>query len=375
MDYGAAYKDCYWMDFSVLERFMKDVLMQVGVPEADADIVTEVLIESDKRGIDSHGIGRLKPIYIDRIDDGIMNPVTKIDVLRDERTTAVLDGNNGLGHVVSRRAMEKAIEKAKSHGMGMTAVRNSTHYGIAGYYVTMATEAGLIGITGTNARPSIAPTFGVENMLGTNPLTFGIPTDEEFPFVLDCATSVTQRGKIEVYGREGKDLPEGWVIGKDGKTRTDTMQVLKDLNTGDAALAPLGGIGEETGGYKGYGYAMVVEMLSAALQGGSFLKDLNGFDEEGRKIPYPLGHFFIAIDPEQFLGLDTFKGITGMICRQIRTSTRSPGEERIFTPGENEWIAWQYRREHGCPVPESLQKTMVTLRDRFSLDYQFGFEQ
>ena len=374
MAYEDAYKDCVWVGFEVLERFMYDALIGAGIPAEDAEVVTEILITSDKRGIDSHGIGRLKPIYIDRIDAGILNPVTKIDVVKDDMTAAVLDGNNGMGHVVGKKAMEMAIEKAKEYGMGMVAVRNSTHYGIAGYYNLMATEAGMIGITGTNARPSIAPTFGVENMLGTNPLTFGIPTDEEFPFVLDCATSVSQRGKIEVYGRAGKELPPGWVIGNDGKTRTDTKQILVDLTKGKAALAPLGGLGESTGGYKGFGYSMVVEILSAALQDGSYLKALNGFDADGKRIPYPLGHFFIAIDPERFMGLDTLKRIAGNICRDVRNSTVAPDAERIYTAGEKEHIAWQYRKEHGCPVPESLQKVMVELRDRYDLGYTFDFE-
>lgn len=375
MAYEDAYKDCVWVEFEVLEKFMYDALRGAGVPEEDAKIVGEVLITSDKRGIDSHGIGRLKPIYIDRIDAGILNPETKIDVIKDEKATAVLDGNNGMGHVVSKKAMEIAIEKAKEYGLGMVVVRNSTHYGIAGYYNLMAVNEGLIGITGTNARPSIAPTFGVENMLGTNPLTFGFPTDEEFPFVLDCATSVSQRGKIEVYGRAGKELPAGWVIGNDGKTRTDTQQILIDLTKGKAALAPLGGLGEQTAGYKGYGFSMVVEILSAALQDGSYLKMLNGFDDEGKKIPYPLGHFFIAIDPEKFMGLETFKKIAGNICRGVRNSQVAPGEERIYTAGEKEYDAWQYRKVHGCPVPPSLQKVMVELRDRYDLGYTFDFEK
>lgn len=375
MAYEDAYKDCVWIDFETLERFMVEALQASGVPESDARIIGDVLIESDKRGIDSHGIGRLKPIYIDRIAIGIMNPVTRIEVLKDDMTSAVLDGHNGMGHVVGKRAMEMAIEKARKYGMGMVAVRNSNHYGIAGYFATMAVDAGMIGITGTNARPSIAPTFGVENMLGTNPLTFGIPTDEDFPFVLDCATSVTQRGKIEVYGRAGKELPPGWVIGLDGNTRTDTQQVLKDLTTGEAALTPLGGIGEETGGYKGFGYAMVVEILCAALQDGSFMKELNGFDADHKPIPYPLGHFFIAIDPERFMGLQVFKRVAGAICREIRSSKRAPGADRIYTAGEKEYEAWQYRKVHGCPVPPSLQKMMVALRDQFDLDYHFDFEQ
>ena len=323
-EYAEHYADCAWLSFEELEAFMVDALVNAGIPAADAAIIGDVLIESDKRGIDSHGIGRLKPIYIDRIDIGIMNPVTKIEVVKDEQATAVIDGHNGMGHVVGHKAMEMAIEKAKQYGIGMVVARNSNHYGISGYFATMATKAGMIGVTGTNARPSIAPTHGVENMLGTNPLVFGMPTDEEFPFVIDCATSVTQRGKIEVYGRAGKELPEGWVIDHEGKTRTDTQQVLKDLTTGKAALTPLGGSGEVTGGYKGYGYAMVVEILSAALQDGAWMKALNGFDENGKAIPYPLGHFFIAIDPGHFMGVDTFKRIAGTICRELRASQKAP---------------------------------------------------
>jgi LDH2 family malate/lactate/ureidoglycolate dehydrogenase len=362
------------IEFETLERFMRDALVAAGVPAEDAGIVADVLIESDKRGIDSHGIGRLKPIYLDRIDAGILNPVTAIEVVTDRLTAAVLDGHNGLGHVVSVHAMKLAIEKARTFGMGMVAVRNSTHYGIAGYYATLATDAGMIGVTGTNARPSIAPTGGVENMLGTNPLTWGLPTDEPFPFVLDCATSVTQRGKIEVYGREGRDLPPGWVIGSDGTPRTDTAQVLKDLTAGTAALTPLGGIGEETAGYKGYGYAAVVEILSAALQDGAWMKALNGTDAAGHAIPYPLGHFFIAINPAFFMGLDTFKRIAGSICRELRASRKAPGWARIYTAGEKEWEARQERCAHGCPVPPSLQKVMTAIRDRFKLPYRFGFE-
>ena len=375
MSYADAYKDCEWLEFEVLENFMKDCLIKSGVPEKDAETVSDVLIASDKRGIDSHGIGRLKPIYIDRIDWGILNPVTKIDIVKETPTTAVIDGNNGMGHVVSKKAMQIAIDKAKENGMGMTAVRNSTHYGIAGYYSLMACEAGMIGITGTNARPSIAPTFGVENMLGTNPLTIGFPTDEEFPFVIDAATSVTQRGKIEMYSRMGKELPPGWVIGRDGKTRTDTDQVLVDLTKGKAALTPVGGLGEDTAGYKGFGYSTVVEVLSAALQGGSFLKDLNGFDGDGNRIPYPLGHFFIAINIDAFLGLDLFKKIAGSIMRDLRNSEKAPGQDRIYTAGEKEWVAWNYRKEHGCPVPLVLQKQMVEMRDRWGLDYSFPWDK
>ena len=365
-----------WEKFEIMEQFMIDVFKKVGVPEEDAMVCAEILISADKRGIDSHGCGRFKPIYIDRIRAGIQNPVTNFEVVREGPTTAVVDGHDGMGHVIGKRSMQMAIDKAKTYGMGMVTVRNSTHYGIAGYYTMMAAGQGMIGITGTNARPSIAPTFGVENMLGTNPLTVGLPSDEDFPFVLDCATSVTQRGKIEVYDRADKDLPEGWVIDEEGKIRTDTKQVLIDLDHGKAALTPLGGVGEENGGYKGYGYATVVEILSSALQGGAFLKALNGLDGKGDKVPFHLGHFFIAIDINAFTEVSAFKKTTGDILRQLRASKKMPGQERIYTAGEKEYLSWLERKDKGVPFNENMQKTFIKLRDEMGLvQYKFTFEQ
>jgi LDH2 family malate/lactate/ureidoglycolate dehydrogenase len=365
----------YWVDFETMERFMRDVFTGVGVPEEDAAICAEVLIAADKRGIDSHGIGRLKPIYYDRIKQGIQNPVTEFEIVREGPTTAVIDGHDGMGHVIAKRAMQMAIDKAKEFGMGMVAVRNSTHYGIAGYYPLMAIENDMIGITGTNARPSIAPTFGVENMLGTNPLTFGMPSDEPFPFFLDCATSISQRGKIEVYDRAGKDLPPGWVIGEDGSTRTDTHQILKDLVAGTAALTPLGGIGEVGGGYKGYGYAAVVEILSAALQQGAFLKGLLGFNDDGSRRPYHLGHFFMAIDISAFVEPAEFKKTTGEILRALRNSKKAPGCERIYTAGEKEYECWLERKDKGVPINKALQDNIVQLKKELNLtQYNFDFE-
>jgi LDH2 family malate/lactate/ureidoglycolate dehydrogenase len=275
-----------WWDFDSVENFMRDGFMAIGTPEEEAKICANVLVEADKRGIDSHGVGRFKPIYLDRIWAGSQEPKTKFEIVKETETTAVIDGHNGMGHYIAYRANKMAIEKAKKHGIAMTVVRNSTHYGAACYYPLMAIKEGMIGMTGTNARPSIAPTWGVEPMLGTNPFTFGMPTDEEFPFVLDCATSVTQRGKLEVYGRIGKQLPEGWVIGEDGTYRTDTDQVLIDLTKDKAALTPLGGLGEDLGGYKGYGYSTVVEMLSTCFSEADYLKKLIGVDENGKKFRF-----------------------------------------------------------------------------------------
>jgi len=363
------------VSWDLIGEFMTEAFKKMGVPQEDAQICAEILMESDRRGIESHGCNRFKPIYIDRIQAGIQNPVTTIEVLKETPTTAVLDGNDGMGMVVSHKAMTMAIEKAKKYGMGMVAVRNSTHYGIAGYYPTMATKENMIGITGTNARPSIAPTFGVENMLGTNPLTVGMPTDEEFPFVLDCATSITQRGKIEYFARNNQDTPAGMVIGQDGKAMTDSDQILKDLVSGSAALAPLGGIGEELGGYKGYGYATMIEILSAALQAGSFLKGLTGFNEQGEKQPYHLGHFFMAIDTEAFMGADSFKKTAGDILRALRASKKAPDAERIYTAGEKEYLAWLERKDKGVPVGESVQKDLIEVRDQLDLDFEFPFEK
>lgn len=366
-------EDRTYVSWDFIEDFMVSAFKKIGVPETDAKICANVLMESDRRGIESHGVNRFKPIYIDRINAGIQKPVTKIDVLRETPTTAVFDANDGMGMVASHKAMLLAIEKAKKYGMGMVAVRNSTHYGIAGYYATMASEAGMIGITGTNARPSIAPTFGVENMLGTNPLTIGLPTDEDFPFVLDCATSITQRGKIEYFAKINKDTPSGMVVGRDGLPKTDSKQILKDLVNNQAALAPLGGIGEDLAGYKGYGYATVVEILSAALQAGSFLKMLNGKDESGNLMPYHLGHFFIAIDTEAFMGLESFKKTAGNILRDLRNSEKAPGEKRIYTAGEKEYLIWLERKDKGVPLNQACIEDIRKVNDMLDLKKTLPF--
>jgi len=363
-----------YVPWDLITSFITDAFVAAGVPQEDAAICADVLAESDRRGIESHGCNRFKPIYIDRIQAGIQKPVTQYEVLKETPTTLVVDAHDGMGMVASHHMMVSLIEKASTYGLAMGAIRNSTHYGIAGYWTTMASDKGMIGITGTNARPSIAPTFGVENMLGTNPLTFSMPTDEEFPFCLDCATSITQRGKLEYFARNGKDTPAGMVIGRDGSALTDTPYILEALTKGDAALAPLGGIGEELAGYKGYGYATVVEILSAALQDGAFLHGLLGPASGDPSKPYHLGHFFLVINPDFFMGEEAFRKTTGDILRALRASEKAPGEERIYTAGEKEWLVWQERKDKGVPVGEGVQKDLVAVRDYYHLDYQFPFE-
>ncbi len=364
------------LDWKTTHDFIKDAFVGYGVPADEAEIVTDVLLESDRRGIESHGCNRFKPVYIDRIKAGIQFAETNFEILKETETTAVVDGHHGMGQVIGHKAMTMAIEKAKKYGMGMVVVRNSTHYGIAGYYTTMATKAGCIGMTGTNARPSVAPTFGVEGMFGTNPFTLGVPTDEDFDFNFDCATSITQNGKVEYYERIGEEIHPGTVIDIDGNpVEGDAGVALKKIRQGTAALTTLGGIGEALGGYKGYGFAMFVEFLSSILQDGAYGKDLDGKDAEGNIRPYQLGHFFIAIDTEHFLGEEIARKKAGDIIRGVRASKKAPGEDRIYTAGEKEYDIWMQRKDSGVPINESVQKEMNQVRDDLGLDYIFPWEK
>ena len=364
---------CPW---NLITDFVTDAFVGYGVPREDAEVCTDVLLESDKRGIESHGCNRFKPIYIDRIIAGIQQPVTNFEIIKETETTAVIDGHDGMGQVIGKRAMQMAIDKAKKYGIGMTVVRNSCHYGIAGYYATQATQQGCIGMTGTNARPSVAPTWGVDGMFGTNPFTIGIPTDEKFDFVFDCATSITQNGKIEYYERIGEDVHPGTIVGIDGEAvEGDAGVALKRIREGTAALTTLGGIGEALGGYKGYGFALVVEILSAALQDGAYGKDLNGKDADGNLRPYQLGHFFIAIDTEHFLGEELVRAKAGDICRSMRASKKAPDAERIYTAGEKEYEIWKKREDSGVPINEAVQAEINEVRDKLGLSYTFPWEE
>jgi LDH2 family malate/lactate/ureidoglycolate dehydrogenase len=349
------------LPIDVLQNFMVEVFTRIGVPKDDARICSEILIASDLKGIESHGIGRLK-MYYDRIKLGIQQPVTKIDVIRDRYATAVWDGNHGMGHVVAHKAMLEAISKAGKYGLGAVAVRNSTHYGICGYYSELATRHNMIGLVFTNARPSICPTNGVDPLLGTNPICFGAPTDLAYPFLYDAATSISQRGKIEQLDREEKNTPEGWAIDREGNYCTNTPQLLKDLVSQTAALLPIGGMDELSGSHKGYGLATMVEILCAALQDGSFTNALLGSDELGKPCPYRLGHFFLAINVDFFIEIDRFRKICGDICRDLQNSTLLPGRERIWVAGEKEYENELRVREHGVPIVPNLLKNIKTMQ-------------
>ena len=357
-----------YMPCDTVEKFMRDAFVAAGVPAEDAALCANVLISADKRGIDSHGVGRLCSFYLDRIRDKVQQAVTQVEFVRKSGATAVVDGHAGMAMVVAKKSMEYAMECAKKYGVGIVAIRNSSHFGRAGYYADLAAKEGMIGFCVTNARPAIAPTFSTQNVLGTNPMAFTMPSDEAFPFAFDCATSVAQRGKIELYGRLGKELPPGWVIDIEGKTRTDTQGILADLMKSRAALAPLGGIGEEGAGYKGYGFATVVELLSSALQQGYFLSQLTGFAADGSKQSPRIGHFLMAINIENFTDLASFKKHVGDVLREIRSARKAPGKARIYTAGEKEYLTLLEREKSGIAINTALRKMMLKVKADYKLD-------
>ena len=355
-----------------VRAFTIKTLERMGVPPEDARVTTEILITADVWGIRSHGIGHLK-LYNDRIKVGHQRAITRLEVVRETPAAAVADGSNGMGQVVGYKMMKLAIEKARQFGMGAVAVRNSSHYGIAGYYAKMAVDEGMLGMCFTNARPAVTPTFGAYPLLGTNPIAFGAPTDEPFPFLFDAATSVAARGKVEVLERAGKPTPAGWVINEDGTMATDSVQILKDMVTKKAALLPLGGAGELFGGHKGYGLGTMVEILSSTLQSGAYLSGLTDFDAQGKPQPLRIGHFFLTMKVENFVALDEFKKSTGNLLRELRATRKVPGAERIFTAGEKEYYRAQQVNVQGLGISPGLQRNLKGLQQELGLEYDLGF--
>ena len=350
----------------VIQHFVEQVFVEVGTPPDDARICAEVLVASDLRGIESHGVGRLK-VYYERIRAGVQRVETEIEIVQETETTALIDGHHGMGAVIGYRSMRLAMDKARQYGLGSVAVRNSTHFGIAGYYPLMAAREGMMGLALTNARPVIPPTFGAEPKLGTNPIAFAAPSDAGFPFCFDAATSVVSRGKIEVHDRAEKPTPEGWVIDPAGQPLTDPGQILGGLGSGRAMMLPLGGAGEETGGYKGYDLATMVEILCASLCAGAFMKDLLGIAPDGSRRPYMLGHFFLAIDIGHFLPVELSKQITGGIMRDLQSAQKAPGQERIYVAGEKEHERQELVRERGIPVNHNLRRDLQAVREELGI--------
>jgi LDH2 family malate/lactate/ureidoglycolate dehydrogenase len=356
-----------------LVDFMVEALVAMKVPQDESKIIADVLITSDLWGVRSHGIAHLK-MYYERMKRGLQLPVTNIAVVKDTPTTAVLDGGNGMGMVVGYIAMNMAIEKARKFGLGAVAVRNSSHYGVAGYYPLMAAKEGMFGMSVTNAHPSTAPTFGTRPMLGTNPIAVAAPTDEEFPYMFDAATSVAPRGKIEIAARASKPVPEGWVVNQEGVSVTDSANMIKEMDLGNVALLPVGGMGELMGGHKGYGLSTLVEILSASFQNGTYLWGLTDTDAEGKPQFLRIGHFFLAMNVEFFLPLAEFKKVTGNILRELRESPKVPGQPRIYTAGEKEFYNTQRVQSEGVEITPGVQKALQALQQELKIsDHNLGF--
>jgi len=333
-----------------LTDFCQRVFEKMGIPPQDAFTTSEVLVLADLRGIDSHGVARLRRYYTG-LKNGVMVPKPQIKVVHETPITALLDGGAALGQVAGKRGMEMAIEKARKNGVGFVAVRNSNHYGIAGYYSLMALEHDLIGISLTNSDVYVVPTFGREVMLGTNPISVTIPTLKERPFVLDMSTAVATLGKLEVYSRKSKKLPLGWATDEKGQSCDDPTRVLANIRSkAGGGILPLGGEGEEFGGHKGYGLDLLVDILSGVLSGSGYSNLLYPKTPEGKPLPSLVGHFFGALRVDYFRPVEEFKKDMDELIQRLRNSAKAEGQMRIYIHGEKEFELEEKYRKEGIPL-------------------------
>lgn len=346
-----------------LRAFVAAVLEKAGVDAQDARDVGDVLVAADLRGIESHGVARLESYYVSRINKGKLNPRPNYSVVRETATSVLYDADNGLGHPVGKRAMQAVIDKAREHGAAFGAVRNSNHFGIAGYYAMMALEHDMIGLASTNSVRYGAPTFGRDVMLGTNPLAFAIPTAQEPPFVLDFATTTVPKGKLEVYKRKGKPLSEGWAIDANGYSTLDPDEALR------GALLPLGGFGTEHGGHKGYGLGLLVDILCGVLSGGRFG---NGLPLVNDTMEGAISHWFGAFRVDGFRETDQFKADMDRELRAFKESARVPDQQRIYVAGEPEFLKTRYHREHGVPVHVKVWDGLQNLAREYGLPFEIA---
>ncbi len=352
-----------------LKEFVIQVFVKMGVPVEDARVTADVLVAANLRGIDSHGVARTRR-YVQGLRDGVMLATPEIQVVRQTPVTALLDGGAGLGQVVGHRAMRLAMEKAANAGVGFVAVRNSNHYGIAGYYAMMALEQDLISISMTNSATLVVPTFGRDAVLGTNPLSVAVPTGEERPFVLDMATSVVTRGKLEEYDRLEQPLLEGWATDERGIPTDDAARVLANMKEVlGGGISPLGGTGEELGGHKGYGLAFLVDILCGVLPGAAYASQVYPKDEGGKPLPSNIGHFFGAMQVDSFRPAQEFKASMDDIIQVLKSSAKAEGQERIFIHGEKEFEMAEQRMREGIPLHPKVVKDLRDIGEELGVPY------
>ena len=350
--------------YQQLFNFTTGVFQHIGCPSDQAALATKVLISADLRGIDSHGVARLSG-YVRLWEAKRVNATPAIKIIHETPSTAVVDGDSGLGLVVAPFAMQVAIDKAKNVGTGWVSVQNSNHFGIAGYHAMMALQHDMIGIAMTNASPLVAPTFSTERLLGTNPICVSIPAGEEPAFVADLATTTAANGKLEILQRKNQEAPQGWIQDKDGNSSTNAHE----LKTG-GALLPLGG-DREHGSHKGYALGAVVDIFSAVLSGANYGPWVPPFPAY---VPMPtdmpgkgIGHFFGAMRIDAFRNADEFKQHMDNWIRRFRSAKTVEGEEKVLIPGDPEREMEAIRMKEGIPLLGSVETELAALGDRFGI--------
>lgn len=349
-----------------MDAFCMDVFQRFGFSESDARIITDVLLLSDIYGIESHGAQRLVR-YHKGIQSGMIKVDAKPEVIFETPISAVIDGHEGMGQLNGHFAMELAIKKAQEVGVGITSVRESNHFGIAGYYAKMACDRGLIGLACTNSEAIVVPTFGKKAMLGTNPIGISMPA-EPYPFFFDAATSVVTRGKFEMYNKAEKPVPDCWGADENGHACTDAGRVLSNIKKkAGGGILPLGGAEELTGSHKGYGWAMVCEIFSAILSGG-MTSPYNLVNNHGGTC-----HGFMAINPAAFGDPEEIKKHLSDFMKELRESPKADGHDRIYTHGEKEIYATADRKKNGIDVDVKTLEEMKDCADYVGADFNKYF--
>lgn len=344
-----------------LKTFCEDCFGSFGFTKEQSEIITDVLLLSDLYGIESHGMQRLAR-YHKGIEKGLIKVEAEPEVVFETPVSAVIEGHDGMGQLIAHKAMSTAIEKAKTSGVAIVTVRNSNHFGIAGYYAKMACDAGLIGMAMTNSEAIMVPTFGRLAMLGSNPIAIAMPA-EPYDFFFDASTTVVTRGKLEIYNKLGKPLPEGWALNANGKGSTDAKDVLANIVAKNGGgIMPLGGETEQSGSHKGYGYGMFCEIFCSILSMGLTSNHTHIGGKGGTC------HGFIVIDPKIFGDVGDIKEHLSTFLQELRESPKSEGATRIYTHGEKEIIAKADRLENGIAVNINTVAEMFDMCKYVGLD-------
>lgn len=347
--------------YAQLNTFCMDAFMKFGFKEEEARIITDVLLLSDLYGIESHGMQRLV-----RYHKGIEKGMIKIDavpeIVHETPVSAVIDAHDAMGQLVSHRAMTMAIEKAKKTGMAIVSVRNSNHFGIAGYYAKMACDQGLMGMAMTNSEAIMVPTFARMAMIGSNPIAVALPANP-YPFFFDASTTVVTRGKLEVYNKMGKPLPAGWALNKDGHPSTDAKDVLSNIVAKNGGgIMPLGGSTETLGSHKGYGFGMLCEIFCSVFSQGTPSSHVNVGGKSGTC------HGFMAVDPHVFGDPEAIKAHFSAFLQELRDAPKADGQPRIYTHGEKEVFAYEDRMKNGIDVNINTVAEMADMARFLGMD-------